>query len=345
MASPEKDQAPVHPPPPPDPELVSYPPFFLQCNAGVGGAPPPPPLPPRAISSFDVVAIDLQRLDAASLGEACRQWGLFRLVNHGIPTALKAEIEAEARRLLSLPFDAKAARFACPSIAYFWGTPAMNLPLKKLNWVEGLHIPLANLRSDRSAVDFDGFETFRNLVDEYGRHMARIARTLFDAIAVDLNLDRTMLSSYLLEDDGTFRIYRYPKCTNANDYLAMEAHTDSSILSIVNQDEVGGLQIWQNDGWFNIEPISNTLVINLGDLMQAISNDEYMSVEHRVSVNESKARVSLCYFGFPTDSCSISSAKYRKFTYKEFKMQMQEDIKAFGSKVGLKRFKIDAQNA
>ncbi|KAG6523964.1 hypothetical protein ZIOFF_013852 [Zingiber officinale] len=184
-----------------------------------------------------------------------------------------------------------------------------------------------------------------NLVDEYGRHMARIARTLFDAIAVDLNLDRTMLSSYLLEDDGTFRIYRYPKCTNANDYLAMEAHTDSSILSIVNQDEVGGLQIWQNDGWFNIEPISNTLVINLGDLMQAISNDEYMSIEHRVSVNESKARVSLCYFGFPTDSCSISSAKYRKFTYKEFKMQMQEDIKAFGSKVGLKRFKIDAQNA
>ncbi|XP_042456662.1 gibberellin 2-beta-dioxygenase 6-like isoform X2 [Zingiber officinale] len=163
MASPEKDQAPVHPPPPPDPELVSYPPFFLQCNAGVGGAPPPPPLPPRAISSFDVVAIDLQRLDAASLGEACRQWGLFRLVNHGIPTALKAEIEAEARRLLSLPFDAKAARFACPSIAYFWGTPAMNLPLKKLNWVEGLHIPLANLRSDRSAVDFDGFETFRDL--------------------------------------------------------------------------------------------------------------------------------------------------------------------------------------
>ncbi|XP_074589720.1 gibberellin 2-beta-dioxygenase 8-like [Curcuma longa] len=337
MASSEQDPAPAH-------ELVSYPPFFLRCNATAAGAPPPPP-PPRAISPVDVVAIDLQRLDAAALGEACREWGLFRLVNHGIPEVLKAEIEAEARRLLALPFDAKAARFACPGIDYFWGTPAGNLRLKELNWVEGLHIPLAHLRSDSSAVDFDGFETFRNLVDEYGRHMARIARTIFDAIAVNLNLDSKMLSSYLLEHDGTFRIYRYPKCANADDYLAMEAHTDSSILSIVNQDGVGGLQIRRNDGWFDIEPISNTLIINLGDIMQAISNDEYMSVEHRVSVNESKARVSLCYFGFPTDSCSISSSGYRKFTYKEFKMQMQEDIKAFGSKVGLKRFKIDAQDA
>jgi len=70
-----------------------------------------------------------------------------------------------------------------------------------------------------------------------------------------------------------------------------------------------------------------------------MSNDEYRSVEHRVLANGSRERMSLCYFAFPLEDGLIVSSKYKAFTYKEFRAQVQEDIKAYGSKVGLKNFK------
>ncbi|RWV97064.1 hypothetical protein GW17_00040176 [Ensete ventricosum] len=327
---------------------LSYPPVFLQ-SSGAGHLPASSCTRAAAI---DVPVLDLHRLDPVGLGGACRDWGLFRLVHHGIPPPLSAALQAQARDLLSLPFDAKRARFSSPGLAHFWGTPALTLHVKDLNWLEGLHIPLGRLSSGSSAAESDGLETFWSLVDEYKQHMARIARTLFDAMAADLKLDAGLSASYLNEHDGTFRIYRYPKCARADDYFAMEAHTDSSVLSIVNQDDVGGLQVLRDGGWFCVEPIADTLIVNLGDIMQAsssfsesaISDDEYKSVEHRVTVNRSKERISLCYFGFPVEDGVITSSRYREFTYREFKEQVQEDIKLSGAKVGLRRFKINDES-
>ncbi|CAL9178733.1 unnamed protein product [Musa hybrid cultivar] len=319
---------------------LSYPPVFLQSR-GAGR------LPASLCTSapvIDVPVLDLHRLDPVGLRGACRDWGLFRLVHHGIPPPLSAALQAQARDLLSLPFDAKRARFSSPGLAYFWGTPALTLHVKDLNWLEGLHIPLGRLSSSSSAAEFDGLETFWSLVDEYKQHMARIARTLFEALAADLKLDAWVSASYLNEHDGTFRIYRYPKCARADEYFAMEAHTDSSVLSVVNQDDVGGLQVLRGGGWFCVEPIADTLIVNLGDIMQAISDDEYKSVEHRVTVNRSKERISLCYFGFPMEDGVITSSRYREFTYREFKEQVQEDIKLSGAKVGLGRFKINNES-
>ncbi|URE48373.1 2OG-Fe(II) oxygenase superfamily [Musa troglodytarum] len=323
---------------------LSYPPVFLQPS----GAGLLPASPCTSAAVIDVPVLDLHRLDPVGLRGACRDWGLFRLVHHGIPPPLSAALQAQARDLLSLPFDAKRARFCFPGLAYFWGTPALTLHVKDLNWLEGLHIPLGRLSSSSSAAEFDGLETFWSLVDEYKQHLARIARTLFEAMAADLKLDAGLSASYLNEHDGTFRIYRYPKCARADDYFAMEAHTDSSVLSIVNQDDVGGLQVLRGGGWSCVEPIADTLIVNLGDIMQASisfsDDDQYKSVEHRVRVNRSKERISLCYFGFPMEDGVISSSRYREFTYREFKEQVQEDIKLSGAKVGLRRFRVNDES-
>jgi len=98
--------------------------------------------------------------------------------------------------------------------------------------------------------------------------MARIARTIFDALAVDLRLDEGLSASYLSESDGTLRVYRYPCCPDTSSYQGLTAHTDSSVLSILNQDDVGGLQILHDNQWLNVTPIPDTLIVNLGDMMQ-----------------------------------------------------------------------------
>lgn len=98
--------------------------------------------------------------------------------------------------------------------------------------------------------------------------MARISRTLFNTVANDLNLDGEQRAAYLSESNGMFRVYRYPICPDPSNYLGMEAHTDSSVLTILNEDDVGGLQVLHENAWFNVVPVPGTLIVNLGDLMQ-----------------------------------------------------------------------------
>ena len=105
-------------------------------------------------------------------------------------------------------------------------------------------------------------------MEEYGRHLARIATTLFEAMAKNLNLGPKQSESKLAESTGFIRVYRYPPGSMAGEAWGMIAHTDSSVLSIVNQDQVGGLEIFKDNKWLLVNPIPNTLVVNIGDMMQ-----------------------------------------------------------------------------
>ncbi|PON85458.1 Isopenicillin N synthase [Trema orientale] len=287
------------------------------------------------------------------LGEACKDWGLFRLVNHGVPPTLLSQLQDHAKQLFSLPFESKQALFTTP-LSYFWGTPALTpsgtaLSIKgtqNTNWVEGLNVPLSQL-SQVQAQDHPTLNSFRILLEEYGKHLGRLSRSIFQSMAKNLNLDTVESESNLSEPTGFIRVYRYPPYSESdedNPAWGMDLHTDSSVVSILSQDRVGGLQVLKDDQWLTVKPISNTLIVNLGDMMQAISNDEYKSVKHRVKVNRYRERVSICYFVFPGEGSVVRSSKYKPFTYGDFQKQVQQDVKVLGYKVGLERFKLNPSN-
>lgn len=86
------------------------------------------------------------------LGEACRDWGVFRLVNHGVPPDLLNKVQDFAREIFSLPFETKQGLFTTTPLSYFWGTPALtpsgaalSRSPQNINWVEGLNVPLTQL--------------------------------------------------------------------------------------------------------------------------------------------------------------------------------------------------------
>lgn len=110
--------------------------------------------------------------------------------------------------------------------------------------------------------------TRRLSLEEYGKHMSRIARTIFEAMVRNLHLDSTQSHSDLSESTGLVRVYRYPKFSKADEALGMEVHTDSSVLSILNEDQVGGLEVLKDDKWLLVQPIPGSLIVNLGDMMQ-----------------------------------------------------------------------------
>ncbi|KAG9453485.1 hypothetical protein H6P81_006389 [Aristolochia fimbriata] len=325
----------------------SYPPVFRHLSptepqpSASASATPSPPLSNGA-AAIEIPRLDLQKLERERLAVACREWGVFRLINHGIPSALSAQLLNDARSLFSRPFDSKEGMFKEP-ITYFFGTPALSQTVQNLNWVEGFDVPLKELQKqqsgDRGAEKDPILQRYRYSLEEYGKHMGRVARELFETMAEILALDPDRRQTYLSESEGVLRVYRYPRCSESDKVLGMDVHTDSSVVSILNQDGVGGLQVFKDGRCVDAAPAADELVVNLGDMMQAMSNDEYKSAEHRVAVNPKEERISLCYFVFPEEKGVVVSSKYQPFTYKEFSEKVQEDIKTTGFKVGLERFR------
>ncbi|PAN26075.1 hypothetical protein PAHAL_4G345400 [Panicum hallii] len=292
---------------------------------------------------LELPTVDLEAPGEA-LAAACRRLGVFRLANHGVPADLSARLFAVARDLLGrAPFHNKQAQ-----PGYFWGTPALSsLRVRDVNWVEGFHLTLGRDHQPTAAASSPDLAALADLAREYGAHMARVARTLFGALAAALGLGAGQASAYLAEHDGFLRAYRYPPCPEPG-RLGMEAHTDSSVLSVISQDLVGGLQVLHGGAWRDVAPCggggtgTGKLLVNLGDMARAISGDAFRSVRHRVAASRGDERLSLCYFAFPRDDAVIScrGSRYRPFTYAEFREQVQADIKATGSKVGLERFLV-----
>lgn len=318
--------------------LDSYPPILRQHN----NQPQNLYVPNAIIEDSDPIPIiDLKCLEHKNLDEACKEWGLFRLVNHGVPITLLEQLQDLTKQLFSLSFESKQEACNESPIKYFWGTPALTPSgtaiakgPQNINWVEGFDVPLCQLSHFQHQLP--SLESIRLLLMEYATHLSRIATTLFEAMVKNLELNRKTTKSYLSENTGIIRVYRYPP-TDVG--WGMEVHTDSSVLSILNPDDhVSGLQVLKDDQWLTVKPASNTLIVNLGDMMQAISSDRYKSVSHRVKVEKDIERISICYFVFPGEDVVIESNKYKPFTYNEFRAQVQQDIKTLGNKVGLSRF-------
>ncbi|CAL5050566.1 unnamed protein product [Urochloa decumbens] len=286
---------------------------------------------------LELPTVDLDSPGRA-LDAACRRPGIFRLANHGVPADLTARLFAAARDLLArTPFRDKQAQ-----PGYFWGTPgaspSRSRPVhpRDVNWLEGYHVHLAQPRPFAVGPPAGhAAAALGELVAEYGEHMARVARRVFDALAADKT------ESYLNEHGGYVRVHRYPWCPEPG-HKGIEAHTDSTTLSIINQDLAGGLQVLHDGAWRDVAP-GETLLVNLGDMARAISADAYVSVPHRVAASRAggDGRLSLCYFAFPRDDALVScdgGSRYRPFTLPEFRAQVQADIRETGAKVGLERF-------
>ncbi|XP_031111486.1 gibberellin 2-beta-dioxygenase 8-like isoform X1 [Ipomoea triloba] len=339
------------------PDYESYPPAFRPSSVHPNhGGVEKESAEMEAAEGDGVPVIDFEcmKKDEEKVKEACREWGFFRLVNHGIPESLMSQMLERARELFSMAYKAKQAAFnsaapaAGPSISYFWGTPAVTpsgaaLASSNLHWMEGLNVPLNKM----SQLHYEDptLESFRSLLEEYGKHQARVGKAIHEALWRKLELGTLKLSKYeesakyLSEDTGMLRVYRYPRCLDANRTWGIDVHTDSSLLSILHQDLVGGLQVYKDHQWIQVNPVPNTLIVNIGDMIQAISDDTYVSVKHRVKVNEEKERISVGYFVFPGDDVVIESSKYKPFTYAQFRAQVQHELKSVGFKIGLHSFK------
>ncbi|MED6108024.1 hypothetical protein PIB30_019614 [Stylosanthes scabra] len=230
--------------------------------------------------------------------EACETWGFFQVVNHGIPLSVLEDMKDGVRS---------------PSA---------------LNWRDSFSCQLA----PQTPKPQDLPEVCRDILLEFGTNVMNLGITLFELLSESLNLNSNYLSNIGCVEQLIGIGHYYPSCPEPELTMGTTKHSDASFLTVVLQDYIGGLQILHKDEWVNmLQPIPEALVVNIGDLLQLITNDKFKSVQHRVLANFTGPRISVaCFFGsglMPSSKlfgpikellCEDNSPKYRETTIAEY---------------------------
>ncbi|XP_051144163.1 gibberellin 2-beta-dioxygenase 8-like [Andrographis paniculata] len=287
---------------------------------------------------------------ASKIASASTEWGFFQVVNHGVSPKLLSQMRREQVKLFNESFSWKST---CRLLnnSYRWGTPTATSP-EQFSWSEAFHMPL-NKVSDPACYG-EELSSMREVVMEYAEAMQRVAKLVAEVLITNLGQKMEAFEEQIRCDEQTcyLRMNRYPAASGSggSPLISQERiihglvpHTDSDFLTILHQDQVGGLHLIKDSKWVAVKPVQNALIVNLGDLFQAWSNDLYKSVEHRVIANPNMERFSVAYFLCPSHdsvigSCCNHPSVYKSFTFGEYRRKVQEDSRIFGRKVGLSRF-------
>ncbi|KAJ1258862.1 hypothetical protein BS78_10G108000 [Paspalum vaginatum] len=296
------------------------------------------PLAPPGVS-IPVVDLSLPApLAAAAAAEAARSWGFFHLVNHhqalGVPEDYPARALAAVRAFNDLPATERAAHYGRAmdgGVSYSSNVDLFRAPAA--SWRDTVQIAFGPARPDLARIP----AVCRDEAVEWDAHATAVGRVVLGLLSEGLGLGPTRLEEASCLEGKVMVCHYYPVCPEPERTMGVVPHTDPGVLTVLAQDGVGGLQVKQidDDGgshWVDVKPVPDALVINVGDLLQIMSNDNYKSVDHRVIMNtREEARVSIAIFFNPGkrgDSdfygplpelvSSDSPPKYRNFTMPEF---------------------------
>ncbi|PWZ38610.1 Protein DMR6-LIKE OXYGENASE 1 [Zea mays] len=286
-------------------------------------------------SGAGIPLIDLKKLNGPerrkvveAIGKACESDGFFMVTNHGIPAAVVEGMLRVAREFFHLP---ESERLKCysddPNKAIRLST-SFNVRTEKVsNWRDFLRLHCYPLQSFVDQWPSNP-PSFRQVVGTYATEARALALRLLEAISESLGLERSHMVAAMGRHAQHMAVNYYPPCPQPELTYGLPGHKDPNAITLLLQDGVSGLQVQRGGRWVAVSPVPNALVINIGDQMQALSNDRYKSVLHRVIVNSESERISVPTFYCPSPDAVIAPADalvddghplaYRPFTYQEY---------------------------
>ncbi|KAK2979874.1 hypothetical protein RJ640_024375 [Escallonia rubra] len=285
---------------------------------------------------LEVPVIDLCEPDEKKLvraiDQASREWGIFQLVNHDIPTDLISKLQKVGREFFELPQEEKELYAKPPGYQGVegYGTKLQKEVEGKKGWVDHLFHKIW----PPSAIDYQFWPktppSYREANEEYAERLRGVVDKLFESLSLGLGLEGHEMKEAAGGDELNYlmKINYYPPCPRPDLALGVVAHTDMSALTILVPNEVQGLQVFKEGHWYDVKYIPNALIIHIGDQIEILSNGIYKGVLHRTTVNKEMTRMSWPVFLEPPlelETGPISKlvnkenpSKYKTKKYKDY---------------------------
>ena len=248
---------------------------------------------------------------ARQIDGACRQSGFFYVVEHGVSPRLIARLVEQSREFFCQPLTAKQEIAMCRGGRAWRGyfRVGEELTSGKPDHKEGLYFGQERPPTDAlvaAGTPLHGQNLFpehpsglRDTVLEYMDAMTRLAHRIMVAIALGLGLDQDYFAEHGTRDPLTlFRIFNYPPPA-ADDHWGVGEHTDYGLLTILLQDDCGGLQVKSGSTWVSAPPVDGSFVCNIGDMLDRMTRGVYRSTPHRVHNVAGRDRLSFPFFFDP----------------------------------------------
>lgn len=250
---------------------------------------------------------------ATAIRDACRDNGFFYIVGHGVDEELQHRLEELSRQFFALDqpkkLDISMERGGRAWRGYF--RVGDELTSGRPDQKEGLYFG-AELDDDHPKVAagapmhgrnlFPDIPGFRETVLDYMDAMTRLSHALMTGIALSLDLDAAYFRSELTADPLVlFRVFHYPPqpSSTVSDEWGVGEHTDYGLLTMLRQDQCGGLQVKSQSRWIDATPIPNSFVCNIGDVLDRMTGGRYRSTPHRVRNTSGQSRLSFPFFFDP----------------------------------------------
>jgi isopenicillin N synthase-like dioxygenase len=248
---------------------------------------------------------------AERLGEACRESGFFYVVGHGIEESLQRRLRELSGEFFAQDLETKLKlRMALGGRAwrgYF--RIGEELTSGKPDQKEGLYFGAELDAEDPrvlAGIPLHGPnlfpakpEGFRGAVLEYMAALTRLGHRLMAGLALSLGLEESYFADRCTGEPLTlFRIFNYPPPADPRLWGVGE-HTDYGLLTILLQDDAGGLEVKSRSRWIPAPPIPGSFVCNIGDMLDRMTGGLYRSTPHRVRNPAPRGRLSFPFFFDP----------------------------------------------
>lgn len=259
---------------------------------------------------------------AAEIAHACRDSGFFYIVGHGVDERLQRRLEESSRRFFAQDLPTKMEivieRGGRAWRGYF--PVGAELTSGQADVKEGIYFG-AELPADHPRVKdgtpLHGANLFprnmpelRNAVLAYMDAMTQLGHALMEGVALSLGLAASYFADrYTREPLTLFRIFNYPGDPAApgdERRWGVGEHTDYGLLTILKQDDTGGLEVKSGGGWTPARPIPGAFLCNIGDMLDRMTAGQYRSTPHRVQNLTRRDRLSFPFFFDPNFDATIN---------------------------------------
>ncbi len=296
-----------------------------------------------------------------AIATACRTWGFFQIINHGIATAQIDQVWEQTHRLFALPTEEKLAL----------------LRSKKNPWGFNNNELTKNQRDKKEVFDFTrqdfdpiygqsnrwppGHPQFRATMLAYQDTCTALGMRLLEAFSLGLDLPADFLRPHFHNNHTGFTRLNYYPTTDPMAGLPAEHqetadlgihhHSDAGALTLLLQDQVGGLQVYRDGFWYDVPAVNGAITVNTGDMMQVWSNDIYRAPIHRVLAMDTCERYSIPFFLNPAADCRVEPLpslidaqhprRYRAIVWGEFRGRRSDgDFADYGAEVQISEYRV-----